>query len=244
MNLLRRFITGQPTPARDGAGGAITIAELGWASFSPAERRRLAAKYLGVAEAEVRPEGLALAADWFNGIGLAQRLSLVNAFFALGGGDGAAPARRRIWEEVARLLPGKWNSSIGEVSVILELRDPGRFRQAGRGAGMKEDWWFVRRLYHAGASFSLREWGVRASLNVANDTAAARAAGQSRGGGNIARAEFDAFGPKLGLLGLLRHKFGRLDAQLARLELARRGFIPDQNESVDAGGEGRHSEKA
>jgi len=228
--LLDRLFAQHPS----GAGPVLTAtaAEISWDHFSPNEQRRLAAKYLGASEREVSADGLAETAKWFDGLGLAQRLSLINAFFALGGGDGATPERRALWEQIARIIPGPWNSNIGEVSVIVELRDAKRFQQAGKAAGMRADWAWVRNKYHAGASFSLREWGVRASLNAANDTAAARAAGQGAGGGQLARVEFDAYGPRLGLLGLLRHKFGKIDAQMARWELAKRGLIPEPGYKV------------
>ena len=205
----------------------MASSDFGWDQFSSNEQKRLAAIYLGTTEAEVETGGLARTADWFNHLGPPQQMNLVNAFFALGGGDGATVERRALWNEIAQLLPGQSNSNIGQVSVILELRDAERFRQAGLAAGLKEDWAVIRWLYHRGASFSLREWNVKASLNFANDTAAAKSADQNRGGGQIVRVEFDAYGPSFSLLGLLRHKYGKIDAQIAGLDLMERGLIPD-----------------
>ncbi|HZN10500.1 MAG TPA: hypothetical protein VFC61_02415 [Blastocatellia bacterium] len=207
----------------------------GWLDFSPAEQRRLAAKYVGVDEGRIDAEALARTGEWFDGIGETQRLSLLNAVCALGGRDWCPAERRALWAEIERLLPGKWNSNIGAVSVIVELRDPERFKAAALSAGLREDWSWVRDRFHAGASFSLREWRVRASLNIANDVAAAQGVGEESGGGRIARCEFDAFGPSFGPLGLLRHKFGKIDAGSARAELARRGFFPASGDHTDLG---------
>ncbi|HZS07967.1 MAG TPA: hypothetical protein VFD58_24245 [Blastocatellia bacterium] len=207
----------------DDSGAMVT-----WQSLSLTERRRLAAKYLAVETADVDPDGLAQTEAWFATISEAgQRLNLMNCFFALGGGDNADRTRRGMWDQVARLIPGEWNSQIGLASLLVELRDAERFKRAGITAGLKEDYAFVRNRYHRGASFSLREWRVRASLNVANDTAAAIAVGFDEGGGRIARAEIDAWGPTFGLLGLWRHKFGKIDPQIVRLAMTERGLIPE-----------------
>jgi hypothetical protein len=205
-----------------------------WDNLKRSERVRLAAKYLGVGETEVSEDGLTAAADWFESLGPSQRLNVINAFFALGGGDDAAPERRALWDQIARLVTGEWNSQIGEVSVIFELRETEAFKRAAKAAGLKGDWAPIRWWFHRGASFSLREWRVRASLNVANDKAAARAAGQERGGGHVVRVEFDAYGPAFSLGGLLRHYRGQIDAQAARVELARRGIIQGEGSAAES----------
>src|SRR5438552_15278021 len=112
--------------ANDDSGTVVT-----WQSFSLTERKRLAVKYLAIEIADVDSDRLAQAEAWFATLSEAgQRLNLMNCFFALGGGDNADRERRAMWDQVARLIPGEWNSQIGLASILIELRDAERFKQA------------------------------------------------------------------------------------------------------------------